>query len=65
MTKPVSDTFDPTLWDQVNGFNFTDITYHRAKAHGTVRIAINRPDCLNAFRPKTVDELYIDRKSVV
>jgi len=59
MTKPVSDIFDPALWDEVSGFNFDDITYHRAKAHGTVRIAINRPDCLNAFRPKTVDELYI------
>ena len=58
MTKPVSDIFDPTLWDEVDGFNFDDITYHRAKAHGTVRIAINRPDCLNAFRPKTTAELY-------
>jgi naphthoate synthase len=58
-TNSVSDIFDPTLWDVVNGFNFEDITYHRAKSQGTVRIAINRPDCLNSFRPKTVDELYI------
>ncbi|MGH8967510.1 MAG: 1,4-dihydroxy-2-naphthoyl-CoA synthase, partial [Actinomycetes bacterium] len=35
----------------------TDLTYHRAKEHGTVRIAFDRPDVLNAFRPHTVDEL--------
>jgi len=51
--------FKPELWTTVPGFQFTDITYHRANAHGTVRIAFNRPDCLNAFRPQTVDELYI------
>ena len=56
--ESVSDIFDPELWDLVEGFNFEDITYHRAKSQGTVRIAINRPDCLNSFRPKTVDELY-------
>jgi len=54
----VSEIFDPTLWNEVEGFSFNDITYHRAKAHGTVRIAFNRPDCRNAFRPMTVDELY-------
>ncbi|WP_434930805.1 1,4-dihydroxy-2-naphthoyl-CoA synthase [Shewanella sp. HL-SH5] len=59
MTQPISDIFDPTLWDSVSGFDFEDITYHRAKDQGTVRIAINRPDCLNSFRPKTVDELFI------
>ena len=37
--------------------DLTDLTYHRAKAHGTVRIAFDRPDVLNAFRPHTVDEL--------
>jgi naphthoate synthase len=42
----------------VEGFAFTDITYHRAKAHGTVRIAFARPEVRNAFRPHTVDELY-------
>ena len=54
----VSDIFDPELWDEVEGFDFTDITYHRAKAHGTVRIAFNRPEVRNAFRPHTVDELF-------
>ncbi len=57
-TKKVSDIFDPTQWDEVQGFDFTDITYHRAKNHGTVRIAFNRPEVRNAFRPRTVDELY-------
>jgi naphthoate synthase len=42
----------------VPGFSFTDITYHRAVAHGTVRIAFDRPEVRNAFRPHTVDELY-------
>ncbi|GAA4127825.1 1,4-dihydroxy-2-naphthoyl-CoA synthase [Nocardioides fonticola] len=54
----VSDTFDPEAWDVVPGFDdLTDLTYHRAKAHGTVRVAFDRPDVLNAFRPHTVDEL--------
>ncbi len=54
----VSDTFDPDAWDAVAGFDdLTDLTYHRARAHGTVRIAFDRPDVLNAFRPHTVDEL--------
>ena len=54
----VSQIFDPEAWDEVTAFSFTDITYHRARAHGTVRIAINRPEVRNAFRPHTVDELY-------
>lgn len=54
----ISDIFDPADWDVVPGFeDLTDLTYHRAKAHGTVRIAFDRPDVLNAFRPHTVDEL--------
>jgi len=54
----ISPLFDSAAWDEVPGFSFSDITYHRAKAHGTVRIAFNRPEVRNAFRPKTVDELY-------
>ena len=54
----VSETFDASAWDAVPGFeDLTDLTYHRARAHGTVRIAFDRPDVLNAFRPHTVDEL--------
>ena len=54
----VSQTFDPQAWEEVRGFEFTDITYHRARGLGCVRIAFDRPDVLNAFRPHTVDELY-------
>jgi naphthoate synthase len=54
MTTPlVSELFDPADWDEVPRFNFTDITYHRAKNVACVRVAFNRP-----FRPHTVDELY-------
>ena len=58
MTKHVSDIFDAGSWVEVPGFEFEDITYHRARAHGTVRVAFNRPEIRNAFRPRTVDELY-------
>jgi naphthoate synthase len=54
----VSELFDAAAWDPVPGFDLTDITYHRAKAHGTVRVAFDRPEVRNAFRPSTVDELY-------
>lgn len=55
----VSDLFNPEWWTEVPGFDFRDITYHRAKDQGTVRIAFNRPEVRNAFRPQTVDELYL------
>ena len=58
MSNKVSDIFDSRAWDEVRGFDFQDITYHRAKSHGTVRIAFDRPEVRNAFRPRTVDELY-------
>jgi naphthoate synthase len=54
----VSELFDADAWDPVPGFDLTDITYHRARAHGTVRVAFDRPEVRNAFRPSTVDELY-------
>ncbi len=58
----VSDLFDPSAWTAVEGFDLTDVTYHRAAgtgpAAGTVRIAFDRPEVRNAFRPHTVDELY-------
>lgn len=54
----ISPLFDAEAWSEVPGFNFTDITYHRAKSQGTVRIAFNRPEVRNAFRPHTVDELF-------
>jgi naphthoate synthase len=54
----VSELFDPSAWRVVEGFDFTDITYHRAVDTGAVRIAFDRPEVRNAFRPHTVDELY-------
>jgi naphthoate synthase len=59
MSKPVSELFDAAIWQQVAGFEaLTDITYHRHKTLGMVRIAFNRPEVRNAFRPQTVDELH-------
>ena len=55
----ISELFDPDAWRPVPGPDFTDITYHRAVEQGTVRIAFNRPEVRNAFRPHTVDELCI------
>jgi naphthoate synthase len=55
----VSELFDPAAWEPVEGFALEDVTYHRARAQGTVRVAINRPEVRNAFRPRTVDELYL------
>ncbi|MET0410274.1 MAG: 1,4-dihydroxy-2-naphthoyl-CoA synthase [Polyangiaceae bacterium] len=54
----VSELFDDSLWQAVDGFDFSDITYHRARDLGAVRIAFDRPEVRNAFRPQTVDELY-------
>ena len=55
----VSEFFDPEAWKNVDGFDdLTDVTYHRAVAQGTVRVAFDRPEVRNAFRPHTVDELY-------
>lgn len=54
----ISPLFDTNEWQPVEGFDFTDITYHRAVNQGTVRIAFHRPEVRNAFRPHTVDELY-------
>lgn len=56
--QTVSEIFDPSAWKPVPGFeDLTDLTYHRAVEHGTVRIAFDRPEVRNAFRPHTVDEL--------
>jgi naphthoate synthase len=58
MANPVSELFDADIWQQVSGFESqTDISYHQHVELGAVRIAFNRPEVRNAFRPKTVDEL--------
>ncbi len=51
-------TFVPTLsplveWTEVAKYD--DITHH--KGGGIARIAFNRPEVRNAFRPKTIDEM--------
>lgn len=66
MPKKVSEIFDPARWRTIEGFDFTDITYHRGvdrsgeelKDLPVVRIAFDRPEVRNAFRPHTVDELF-------
>jgi naphthoate synthase len=55
----VSELFDATLWRAVPGFDsLTDVTYHHDLAGRVARVAFNRPEVRNAFRPHTVDELY-------
>jgi naphthoate synthase len=62
VTATVSETFDATQWREVPGFELEDLTYHRhvapGREGGVVRIAFDRPEVRNAFRPGTVDELY-------
>jgi len=64
---PVSETFDPRRWRTVDGFDdLVDLTYHRGVDRAgdrerdlpVVRVAFDRPEVRNAFRPGTVDELY-------
>src|SRR6478752_3922491 len=55
----VSEIFDPSQWRTVPGFGeLTDITYHQDVSGRIARVAFNRPEVRNAFRPHTVDELY-------
>jgi len=59
MAHNVSELFDEQIWHSVEGFgDFEDVTYHKHNSLGIVRVAFNRPEVRNAFRPKTVDELY-------
>ncbi|MDO5671356.1 MAG: 1,4-dihydroxy-2-naphthoyl-CoA synthase [Actinomycetaceae bacterium] len=68
--REVDHAFDPRFADFLSG-DLQDLTYHRAVSRGleadgapegallpVVRIAFDRPDLRNAFRPETVDELY-------
>ncbi|MGQ7310956.1 1,4-dihydroxy-2-naphthoyl-CoA synthase [Microbacterium arabinogalactanolyticum] len=55
----VSDIFDPAEWVLAPGAEgYTDITAHVSRDGGVARIAFDRPEVRNAFRPHTVDELY-------
>ncbi|TFB80119.1 1,4-dihydroxy-2-naphthoyl-CoA synthase [Terrimesophilobacter mesophilus] len=59
MMGGVSELFDPERWVDVDGFgDLSDITYHHDRAGRVARVAFNRPEVRNAFRPGTVDELY-------
>lgn len=54
-----SELFDAALWKAVDGFDgLTDLTYHHDLEGRVARIAFDRPEVRNAFRPQTVDELY-------
>ena len=58
-TASVSDLFDPEEWVLAPGAeDYTDITAHVSHDGGVARIAFDRPEVRNAFRPHTVDELY-------
>ena len=55
----ISPIFESERWSLVTAVGeLHDLTYHRANEQGTVRIAFDRPEVRNAFRPSTVDELY-------
>jgi naphthoate synthase len=57
-TPGVSELFDRDAWVDVPGFDdLTDLTYHHDTTGGVARIAFDRPEVRNAFRPHTVDEL--------
>ncbi|MEO0061334.1 MAG: hypothetical protein RL343_952 [Actinomycetota bacterium] len=59
MAHKVSELFDEQIWQEVAGFqDLEDVTYHKHNSLGMVRVAFNRPEVRNAFRPKTVDELH-------
>lgn len=54
----VSELFDAATWRGVPGFGeLRDLTYHHSVDAGIARVAFNRPEVRNAFRPETVDEL--------
>ena len=59
MIEQVSEIFDPTQWQEVAGFDrLTDVTYHHDVTGRIARVAFNRPEVRNAFRPHTVDEMH-------
>jgi naphthoate synthase len=59
MSPVVSELFDADVWVEVPGFlELTDVTYHQDTTGRIARVAFNRPEVRNAFRPHTVDELY-------
>ncbi len=58
MSGTLSPLFDEALWHVPAWFeDLTDVTYHHDEASTMARVAFNRPEVRNAFRPHTVDEL--------
>jgi naphthoate synthase len=59
MSTSPSPLFDESVWHAVKGFeDLTDVTYHHDEKASVARVAFDRPEVRNAFRPHTVDELY-------
>ncbi|MBN9208104.1 MAG: 1,4-dihydroxy-2-naphthoyl-CoA synthase [Microbacterium ginsengisoli] len=55
----ISPLFDESEWaDAPGAASYTDITAHVSRDGRIARIAFDRPEVRNAFRPHTVDELY-------
>jgi naphthoate synthase len=55
----VSELFDPAEWMPApGGERYTDVTAHVSHDGRIARIAFDRPEVRNAFRPHTVDELH-------
>jgi len=50
--------FQPQQWNEISKIDVQDITYHSHIDGRIVRIAFDRPEVRNAFRPQTVDELH-------
>jgi naphthoate synthase len=62
-SEPVSELLDPERWKPVAGFDGEEVTYHHGddrtnRGRAIARVAFNRPECRNAFRPATVDQLF-------
>jgi naphthoate synthase len=68
MAAEVSELFDASEWTDAasaiaapgadGASGLSDITYHHSLDGRIARIAFDRPEVRNAFRPHTVDELY-------
>ncbi|GAA2075580.1 1,4-dihydroxy-2-naphthoyl-CoA synthase [Microbacterium hatanonis] len=55
----VSELFDAAVWQPTTAdARYTDITAHTSLDGRIARIAFDRPEVRNAFRPHTVDELH-------
>ena len=57
-SNEISEIFDPSRWRSVDALELDDITYHVNHEENTVRVAFDRPEVRNAFRPRTVDQLF-------